>query len=350
HAAYNRIEAARIVRTFPVVLDRLADGSVNLTTLRLVAAHLRPDNHVDVLAQAAGLGKREVEALVARLAPRPDVAASVRKLPDTSPDRSSSRTPPPPSPAVTVALTESPRIADAGELQISSSERRAVADHANAPIVRSGETPASHRAIVTALAPERYRVQFTIGRETYEKLRLAQDLLRREIPDGDLAAFFDRGLTLQLEEAAKRKLGATSKPRPGRTVPGSPSASAGDIKRSRHIPAEIKRKVWLRDQGRCAFIARGGRRCAERAYLEFHHVEPYAIGGETTVRNISLRCRSHNAHEAELAFGSDLIAGKKMSAGDSTRSGTSSKGGTQDPSPTLAASPISPHTWGSGSS
>jgi hypothetical protein len=64
--------------------------------------------------------------------------------------------------------------------------------------------------------------------------------------------------------------------------------------------------VWLRDAGRCAFTGRNGRSCAERAYLEFHHVEdvePWAIGGETTADNLSLRCRAHNAHEAELVFG-----------------------------------------------
>src|SRR4029453_2510812 len=37
--AYNRIEAARAVRRLPELLDRLLDGSLNLTTLRLVAPH-----------------------------------------------------------------------------------------------------------------------------------------------------------------------------------------------------------------------------------------------------------------------------------------------------------------------
>ena len=81
HAAYNRIEAARLSRRFPVVLDLLADGSLSLSTARLLAPHLRPDNFETLVAQARGRSKREVETLVARLAPRPDVAASVRLLP-----------------------------------------------------------------------------------------------------------------------------------------------------------------------------------------------------------------------------------------------------------------------------
>ena len=49
------------------------------------------------------------------------------------------------------------------------------------------------------------------------------------------------------------------------------------------IPAHVKRAVWLRDGGRCGFVTAHGRRCTERAFLEFHHRQPYAMGGETTV-------------------------------------------------------------------
>ena len=46
-----------------------------------------------------------------------------------------------------------------------------------------------------------------------------------------------------------------------------------------------------------------GRRCEERGFLEFHHVVPYAMGGEATVENIQLRCRAHNGSEADLYYG-----------------------------------------------
>ena len=61
--------------------------------------------------------------------------------------------------------------------------------------------------------------------------------------------------------------------------------------------------VWARDQGRCAFVGSEGR-CAERGFLEFHHLVPYAAGGDATVDTIALRCRRHNAYEAELELGS----------------------------------------------
>ncbi len=47
HAAYGRIEAARAVRRFPIILERLGEGSITLTTVGLLAAHLTSENHVE---------------------------------------------------------------------------------------------------------------------------------------------------------------------------------------------------------------------------------------------------------------------------------------------------------------
>jgi 5-methylcytosine-specific restriction endonuclease McrA len=75
---------------------------------------------------------------------------------------------------------------------------------------------------------------------------------------------------------------------------------------SRHIPAAVKRAVWRRDAGRCAFVGDAGR-CTETGCLEYHHVVPFAEGGTAVVSNIELRCRAHNAHEAERWFGPLLV-------------------------------------------
>src|SRR5688500_7953162 len=61
HAAYNRIEAARTARRFPIVLESIAEGAITLASVRLLAPHLTPDNHRDVLARARHMSKREVE-------------------------------------------------------------------------------------------------------------------------------------------------------------------------------------------------------------------------------------------------------------------------------------------------
>jgi hypothetical protein len=68
----------------------------------------------------------------------------------------------------------------------------------------------------------------------------------------------------------------------------------------------VRRVVWARDDGRCAFVGGEGR-CRETGFLEFHHVTPYARGGTATADQIQLRCRAHNQYEAVEAFGARAL-------------------------------------------
>jgi len=283
--AYGRIAAARTARKWPLVLERLEDGSVTLTTVTLLAAHLTADNHRALLDAARHKGRREVEQQVAALRPLAVVPSTVRKLP-----------------APKQAPTTKPENAAQG---VGSFVAVATAVSAlTAPIVSSpsailpavASPGASHRPAVVPLAPERFKVQFTISRETHDKLRRVQDLLRHSVADRDPAVVFERALSLLLAELERKKLAQTNRPQRPR-----PNQTA-----SRHVPAAVKREVWTRDEGRCAFVGAGGR-CAERGFLEFHHVIPFAEGGETTAGNLELRCRAHNAYEAAQHFGTLFV-------------------------------------------
>jgi hypothetical protein len=267
HEAYNRIEVARAARRFPIILEMLAEGSVSLTTVRLLAPHLTPENHEGVLASARGKRKVDVEEIVARLAPRPDVPAKVRKLP--TPHDAERR----------LRLEESSVVPS---VAVPATPSATVA----APVSLTRSAP------IVPLAEDRYKLQMTISGDTLRKLRLAKDMLRHALPTGDDAAVLDRALTALLKELARKKFGATDRPRPARQ-----SAPA-----SRHIPAAVKREVWIRDLGSCAFKGPDGRHCREGAFTEFHHVRPFAIGGEPTVSNVELRCGRHNRYEARVFF------------------------------------------------
>ena len=275
HAAYLRIEAARAAREFPLVLDLLIDGSITLTTVSLLKRHLTAENHQRVLKEAVHKSRRDVEAQVAALSPKPDAPSIVRKV-------------------TTQGSMGSKRSRDSAESAFALSVPLA----ADEPPSPQREQPLVPRPapVVTPLAPERFKLQMTIGRETHDKLRRVQDLMRHVNPTGDAAIIFDRALTLLLEDLERRKIAATDRPRTAR------AANSG----SRHIPASVKREVWARDGGQCTFVG-VDRRCAERGFLEFHHVQPFAQGGATTAANLQLRCRAHNAYEAEVAFGSFLV-------------------------------------------
>ena len=285
HSAYNRIEVARIARQWPDVLDRLADGSLTLTNVRILAPHLTADNHASLLDSARQKSKRDVEQLVADLDPRPDVPPTIRRLP---------------VPKTVATPIETPRLVDvrgareAGEVPMAASAACPGAEQrADLVIARSHAVPPSVKpAVVAPLASERYKVQFTVGRQTHDKLRRAQDLLRHTVPSGELAEIFDRALTLLVTHLERTKLASVQRPR----SPGS------RVVASRHIPASVRRAVWVRDGARCAFVGASGR-CTERGFLELHHVVPYARGGAATEGNIQLRCRAHNQYEAEEVFG-----------------------------------------------
>jgi hypothetical protein len=268
HAALNRIEVARAARRFPTLLDLVGEGALHISGARLLVPHLTAVNCEQVLASARHKSKREIEEIVARLRTLPEVTAAVRKLP--SDERS-------------VAVATNP----SGCREVLPP---AIAP-AHVPVAMTASSRASTSPAVVPLAPDRYRVQFTVTGETRERLRRVQDLLRHVVPSGDPAVIFDRALTLLLEHLERTRFASTTKARAGRPV----------AKGSRHIPSVVRREVWHRDGGRCAFTGSKGR-CGERGFLEFHHVVPFAAGGEATAANIELRCRAHNAYEAALYF------------------------------------------------
>ena len=172
-AAYNRIEAARTARRFPLTLERLANGSIHLTAIRMLAPKLTAENHRAMLDAARHKSKREIEHLLAHLDPQPDAAASIRKLP---------------------TLVTRPAVTEVQPMSDVPEEPRPVTTQ------RQLGPPFAHAPVVRPLSPERYKVQFTVSRETHDKLRRLQDLMRHTIPDGDPSAIFDRALTMLLSE------------------------------------------------------------------------------------------------------------------------------------------------------
>jgi hypothetical protein len=331
--AYNRIEAARLAERIPAALDLLAEGLLNLGTLRLLGPHLTPENQDRLFAAASGKSKREVQAMLAAMFPRPDVAASIRKLPTPSPDvpaageaavsmppglmaGGSDRLP------TTEADSGGSEHSAHGSLAGGSSDRPSLARHlphddqplaargeevpvpgvAPAPISGFRPEPAAPRhPTALPLSADRYQFRFTGSKASHDKLRRAQDLLRHAVPTGDPGEIFDRALTALLKELDRKKFAASDRPRD--SVDAASRSEPDSKSGSRHIPAAVKRTVTARDGARCAFVADDGRRCGATAFLEFHHVVPYARGGLATDGNIQLRCRAHNGFEAELDFG-----------------------------------------------
>jgi hypothetical protein len=162
-------------------------------------------------------------------------------------------------------------------------------------------------AVIKPLAEDRDAIHFTASGAMQSRLRRLQELLRHQIPNGDLAQVIDRALIIALEEVEKTRLGKTTRPRPARQAGGPPGAKPD----SRYIPAAVKRAVWKRDGSRCRFVGSNHKPCTETGRLQFHHLDPHGVGGQATIDNIELRCQAHNLYESEMFYGQRWIGRKQ---------------------------------------
>ena len=226
---------------------------------------MTPENHLALLEEADGKSKTEVQRLLARWFPQPDVPDTTRKLP---PPRAAACT----EPAIAAPPTVPPPL--------------------SVPVVRVSAAPVAAPAVIAPLSPDRYKVTFTADTETTELLELAKDMLSHAARDRSTAEVVKRALNCLVRELARKKFGVTDRRR----------ASRGP-RDDQDIPAAVKAEVLVRDRGRCAFVGTTGRRCGSRAYTEFHHVIERSQGGKGTVENTQLRCGAHNRYEAHYEDG-----------------------------------------------
>jgi hypothetical protein len=264
--SYFRIAVARASRKYPILLAMLEDGRLHSSGIALLAPHLTEENCEGVLARAEYKSKRQIEELVAELAPKPDAQAAIRKLP----------TPPPTSD---------------GQLR---PERVASPASVAAPPPPPKPEP---------LAPDRYKVTFTARSELRDKLERLQALMH-----ADLAGVIEAAVSEKLERLEAKRYGETQRPRKS-------LAESDTFPKSRYIPAAVRRHVWKRDGGRCRFVDKHGKRCSERRGIEFHHDDPFGRGGDHDPSGIRLLCRAHNLFLAEREYGKNVME-RYRSTGD----------------------------------
>ena len=314
--AYLRIQAARLGRQFPLIVQLFANGALHLTAIKLLGPHLTPDNHAQLLERASGKNKREIELIVAELAPKPDVPSRMRKLPESSPARLVA----PVSPAV--REDEAP----------SSSTRHVAAPEAPSPAPADLARPTAAFALeaprpaasLTPLRPSRYKLELTAGQALHDKLEQLKDLLRHQVPDGDLATIVELAVDLMVEKTLKQRFAHPRTPRkPGSIKRGVRRRASKS--NSRYVPRAVVREVHQRDGGQCTFVSQDGKRCCERGFLERHHSVPYARGGRATADNLKLVCRAHNALFAERDFGRSYMHAKLLQARGSRQNATSTR-------------------------
>jgi 5-methylcytosine-specific restriction endonuclease McrA len=83
--ACRRIHAARLARRFPDLIARIERGELTLSTMAVLHDALTPANYAELVEAAAGKTKAEVQALLAKRSPMPDVPAAITAIPTQPP-------------------------------------------------------------------------------------------------------------------------------------------------------------------------------------------------------------------------------------------------------------------------
>jgi hypothetical protein len=346
-SAGRRVAAARVCRRFPEAFELVARGDLHLSALCGLAPHLNPQNATELFTACCRKTRRQVDELLAARFPKPDVREQIRRLPTRAPVQVPVIADEPEIETHDDAAVE-PNAASQGPEITHTELPRFFGNNGSEPAPPILSSPPDRRRELEALSADRFGVHFTADAELKELLERARALASHRLPNNDLSSLMRLVLSSFVKHEEARRFAVGRKPRraraaaphakapsPSGTPPGgvgSAIASAEDnselvrprgsqvawvaagfakqSKRSRHVPAAVRREVYLRDRGQCSFVSEDGRRCEARAALELDHVEPWAKLGDAQVDNIRLRCRAHNQLHARECFGVSFVEGK----------------------------------------
>jgi hypothetical protein len=229
--AQRRVRAARAAREFPTLFEMLADGSIHMTGLLLLAPHLTADNHAEFLARARFRTKREIERLVAEVAPRPDVPARVAPLG------------PRPMPATNVWQAYAASLAGPVRELPPGTARGCAPPAAFEPDDRRRESPAPARepepiekSDSKPVVPLRYRIEFSVSQEYVDRLEEARNLLQHRIPSRDIAQIHELAMGAFVEQLRRRRQAVLKLPKT-RAMPESRQPAVRETVSGRRIRA-----------------------------------------------------------------------------------------------------------------
>jgi hypothetical protein len=231
--SYNLITVARKAKEVPQLQEKIRAQEITLSNAKMIALVLTSENQNQWLSAAASLSKRELEKEIAKEFPEKQIQEQTRYVSD-----------------------------------------------------------------------QRIELKLGISKELHEKLKRVQDLVStqsgrsaslEETLEAALALFIEKKDPVEKAHRAKVREEKTRKLFPGQDNERSgPNLSPYPSKNPRSIPAWLTHAIWKRDNGQCTHRSSQGVRCSQRRWLEIHHIQPLALGGQNKLENLRLICRGHH--------------------------------------------------------
>lgn len=305
NTAYRLITAGRVVKHYPAACALIASGDLTLTAILVLSPVLTDENSERLLSQVKGKSRRELETIVAGIAPlpsRPDFVQPYRIAPE--------------------GWMKSADVAPNYVLADPGGGSRPSEEKASTVLINATE-PREWQAVIP-LSLDRVRIGFDAALGLLQLLDRAKKVLSHKYPDGKIEDILRDALELLLDRRDPERKYARKFGEPGAiSVPNEQEPLEPRFlkawKAGRYIPASVKRSVWQRDDGRCSFRFEEGNICGSKEGLEFDHVRPFAKGGRSeSPRNVRLLCRLHNRMASEFVFGLPLPESPDLSAGQAS--------------------------------
>ncbi len=291
YAAFDRICVARLVRRHPSLLQHLAAGRLNLTSLRILSCVLSKEDcsaarAEEIAAQAFGLSTEDVAELAVALDPKP----------------SSSRTP----------LASRPRHRRLRRLLPSSrpslprllARRRRPALLPRHPSPLRPSRPARPRPRLRlssrsrqAPRPRRHGIRFTADKETYELLKELQALLSHRKDKRDFGSILKQA---PHPRARRREEGALRHRRQAEE-----DCRAARSQGHRHVPVDTVRAVVERRPHLRLHL--GGWPSQRARFSSRWSTSTASLAPASTSRNAWPCCAAHNLLSAERMYGRDKM-------------------------------------------
>jgi len=273
--AFYRKVAVDLVQRYPEVLEPLRDGRLCVTALYALSKAITPENRAEVLSRFFHVSMKEAKAISAEIAPAVQVPRrGVVTIPRA---------------AAALDLGHVPnRLGD-------PTGREPGLAPLEVPVQTSTPRPPPPRTTVEPLTAQDRRLHLTVTPEFLKMLDACRDALSHVMPGADDAAILREGMKLLLAKDAKKKA-LVATPRPAK----DPKLLRFD---SRYIPAEIRRAVWARDQGRCQWPVEGSGICGSTFQPELDHIDGFQPGRPITAKDLRVCCGPHNQEHARQVFG-----------------------------------------------
>ena len=77
--ASKRVRVARFARAVPAALEELREGRIHLTGLFVLSQYADPENAGELMVEARGKTRRELERVLAARFPKPDVEQKIER-------------------------------------------------------------------------------------------------------------------------------------------------------------------------------------------------------------------------------------------------------------------------------